>query len=542
VGARSPVPARRASSSIGLILLLFVLTALGFYLRLWLIGHAPIDSDEATVGLMAHAILHGHFSAFYWGQSYGGAEPYAVAAVFALAGQSPFTLALVPALLSLIAVVVVWRIGCRLFGRRAGLVAAVLSWIWCESSLWNAIRENGFREIELVVGLLVLLQVLRIRGAAPGGKGDSVGNWFAIGALVGLGWWAAPEIVYFALPGAVFLLGSLWRRPRAGQGVRLGATAAGFVVFALPWIVASFSDKFATLRAPGGNLLDNSYADRLSTFFSHVLPMVFGLRVEGPGQWEVSAGFGAAVYVVLLLALVASLILIGHQVPRARPLVAVAALYPLLYCAFPSAWYWSDGRYAISLTPVVALVLVGGVWTLVSENVAQWTAVAVLVAATASTLVALNTDYGALASSQKFTAWRTNPNAVVVALGSALRAHGVSNVYAGYWVGYDLQFCSGDRIAVMPAQSDRDLAESAAVEVASRAGWVFVGSAPGDRAAAESQFGADGELNPGVPSGSALETWLVAHHVPYHSFHSGPMEVVVPSRNVTPGEVGQLRG
>jgi hypothetical protein len=525
-----------SAASIGLILALFVVTALGFFLRAWFIGHAPINSDEAVVGLMAHNILRGHFSTFFWGQSYGGVEPYVVAAVFGVFGQSAVTLSLAPALLSLVAVVVVWQIGRRLFGKRAGLVAGALSWIWCEASLRNATREYGFHEVELLLGLLVLLQAVRIRGAEAGGKGDRVADWLAFGALSGLGWWAAPEIVYVALPGSVFLLISLWhRRPTAAAVGRLGAAAVGFALFASPWIAASFSDGFATLRASRGtSLADNSYFDRLSTFFSHVLPMILGLRVEGAGAWEVSQGFAVVVYVVLLLALVAALVLLGVRVSKARPLVAIVVLYPLLYPAFPSSWFWNDGRYAISLTPLLALTLVGGIWTAASRNLAQWIAIGVLVAATSSTLVAFNDSSGAVTSLSTLTTWGPNPNAVAISLGTSLRAHGVEDVYAGYWVAYDLQFASSNRVLVDQYRNRR---ESAAVEAAPKAGWVFVGPTPADRAVVENEFGARSELDPRTTSEPALLAWLTQHHLSYSSFRSGPFRVVVPSRNVTPAEV-----
>jgi hypothetical protein len=236
---------------------------------------------------------------------------------------------------------------------------------------------------------------------------------------------------------------------------------------------------------------------------------------------------------VLALALIST----WYRVPAARPLVAIAGAYPLLYAAFPTASYWSDGRYAISLTPIVALVLVGGMWTAMSEEVVRWMAIAVLVLATASTLVAFNDGYGAIASPQKLTSWGTNPEAAVISLGDALLGHGVENVYAGYWVAYDLQFCSAGRISVMSVEADRDATEASSVQAASRAGWVFVGPSRADRTAAESQFGSTSHLDPDATSESGLKTWLNRHDVSFITFRAGPMEVVVPSRNVTPTQV-----
>ena len=48
----------------------------------------PIWGDEAIVGIMARAIDGGHFTAFYWGQHYGGLESYLVAASLKIGGAA----------------------------------------------------------------------------------------------------------------------------------------------------------------------------------------------------------------------------------------------------------------------------------------------------------------------------------------------------------------------------------------------------------------------------------------------------------------------
>ena len=210
---RGPRPVGRTGSGIGYgwdrparlgwpaVTLLALLALGGLLLRLWILGNAPLNSDEATAGLVAHEIARGHFFAFYWGQSYGGVEPYVLAASFHLAGQSPLTLNGTPVVLAAIGSVLVWRIGVQIFPGPAALVAAVLSWIWSESTLWNSTREYGFHQVVVVLGLVVLLQAIRIvRGARTAG-GDKTTDWLIFGGAVGLGFWASPEIVYFALPG-----------------------------------------------------------------------------------------------------------------------------------------------------------------------------------------------------------------------------------------------------------------------------------------------------------------------------------------------------
>ena len=130
-------------------------------------------------------------------------------------------------------------------------LAAVLSWIWCESSLRNATREFGFREVALVAGPAP---------PAPGhaDQGD------------GAGWQERPgdQLVRRRRARRSRLVGNagdhLFRHPRGGPAwpstcapcatasaaVRLGAAAVGFLVCAAPWFAASFSDGFTTLQAP----------------------------------------------------------------------------------------------------------------------------------------------------------------------------------------------------------------------------------------------------------------------------------------------------
>jgi hypothetical protein len=164
--------------------------ALGLVLRGWYLFHVPTNSDEAIVGLMAHDILHGHFSAFYWGQPYGGAEPYVVAALFAVFGQSVYVLALASVVLSAVAAVLTWRIVLRLVTvRPLALLAGALVWVGPDTAVVNSTREYGFRGVAMVCGLAAILFALRLL--------DRPGSWLdmaALGMFSGLGWWSSPEV------------------------------------------------------------------------------------------------------------------------------------------------------------------------------------------------------------------------------------------------------------------------------------------------------------------------------------------------------------
>jgi hypothetical protein len=124
--------------------------AYGILVRLWLLAHLPLFGDEAVVGLMGRGILHGHLDAFYWGQSYGGVEPYVVAAVLSRVNGGPMGLNATAAVLSLAAAVLVCAVLVTgRVSRRLAALGAALAWVWPYAAVWNSVREIGFRGVTL---------------------------------------------------------------------------------------------------------------------------------------------------------------------------------------------------------------------------------------------------------------------------------------------------------------------------------------------------------------------------------------------------------
>jgi hypothetical protein len=509
------------------IVLLAVLAVGGLLLRVWILGNAPLNSDEATAGLVAHEIARGHFFAFYWGQGYGGVEPYVVALFFLVAGQSPLTLNGTPVVLSFIAAVLVWRIGLHLFRRPAPVVAAVLSWNWSESTLWNSTKEYGFHQVGVVLGLVVLLQAVRIVQGSRGAEGDRISDWLIFGGAVGLGYWSSPEIVYFALPGTLVVLMTRRHRTARGTARRVVATGVAAVFGALPAIWATATGNSTTI--PSSPV---PYLSRLGTFFSHVLPMILGLRIEGAGAWELGPRFGPVVYGMALVVVVGAAVVVAVDNRDALVLVLTLVFFPFLYAAFPTSWFWNDGRYAIGLTPVVALVVVGSLWQIMRPAAAVWVAGAVLLAAFASTVVAFNSGYGAIGSPDELTNWSADPNPAITSLARQLERMGTTHVYTGYWVANDLTFVSRGDVTAESVGESRNPPEATSVEQAATAGWVFV--PPAATAVAASELGATINLDPGSTTEAELIAWLDRHGIRYRKRSTGVFDIVVPDRNVTP--------
>ena len=75
------------------------------------------------------------------------------------------------------------------------VLGAALVWVWPYAATWNSVREIGFRGATLCCGLLVVLCALRVYLRRAG-----LGTRLLLGLAAGTGWWASPEIGYFAVP------------------------------------------------------------------------------------------------------------------------------------------------------------------------------------------------------------------------------------------------------------------------------------------------------------------------------------------------------
>ena len=126
------------------------------------------DADEAVGGLMALHLLHGtSISAFYWGQAYGGPLETWLAAPFVwLLGTNYVALRIVPTVLSALAAFVVWRVGLRTTSRPGAALAGALAWCFPTFLMWKLVHFHIFYASGILLGMLVLLQALRLTEAA----------------------------------------------------------------------------------------------------------------------------------------------------------------------------------------------------------------------------------------------------------------------------------------------------------------------------------------------------------------------------------------
>ena len=260
---------------------------------------------------------------------------------------------------------------------------------------------------------------------------------------------------------------------------------ASAVLGALPWLWANLGDDFASLR--GGHGASAAFGGHLRALGEYAAPMLFGLRLRASGSWFVMRGgasvddLGLVLYALILVALLASIVMLVIR-RRALVLVAFVACFPLLYAASPDSWYWRDGRYALDLAPVAALLLVaatdGAARRVLRQVPDRKEASAssrtafplVLVVAVGLALTLLATTQLApyrpevAAGRTGWFTWRANPDPVVARVAADLERRHVTDVYAGYWLAYILDFESGERVTASDPEFDRHLPYLAAIE------------------------------------------------------------------------------
>ncbi len=531
----------------------------GVLLRVWLLVHLPVFGDEAVVGLMARAIGSGHFSAFYWGQSYGGVEPYVAAALLKVGGGGAPALNATPALLAALAAFLVAAITLAAGrGRLLALAAGSAAWVWPYVAVWGSVRELGFRFATLCCGLAAIACCVRIASHVAGRL-----TFLAFGLALGLGWWACPEIVYFALPCLVLLVG-WWRsttvsaNPIAAGGPdaaprrrSLLVVAGGLALGSLPWWLANVHTRFASLRHSA--LPDNGgvgYGAKLSVFFHEMLPMQLGVRAVLSGDWVGGPLLGPALYVVILVLVAVAVVralwlAVGEprRVPAALALAVVG--YPFIYAAAPGTGYWNDGRYGLYL-PFLVVALFGTVLAAPAtaprrhaatrgapdRRVPAWAlalAACGLAGATALTVAGARAD-GVPAPSGFFAGWHDG-NAPMEQVLGAMRAHHITDAYGDYWTAYDLDFLSGGHPLVSPSVLDVTRSASLADGVAGSAdpAWLFF--APGQTAQATSAFD-NPQPGPGPYTEQTFEARLRQRAIPFRVVHLGILDAVVPARRV----------
>lgn len=453
-------------------------------------GLGDVNADEALVGLMALHLLEGEWSTFFWGQSYGGTiDVILLAPVIALLGVTRMTLQVVPLLESIVATVLVWAVSRRSLGPGGGLTASAVFWTFPASSVWWQTRQSLLYLPIVILGLVIVLCAQRIaEDSAP------ERNWLILGLAAGLGWWTSPQILYFLLPGCLWLL---WKRPESV--LRSGWMAIpAFVLGAAPWIVTNVVDGWVSLtNIP--DVTDGPW-ERLVALASGGVPMALGLYIPFEETW-IAPTVGPILYLVGLAALVFALAL--RRSSAAVHLWLLLA-FPILFVVIPAAAYVGSGRYFFFLAPSIAITL----GSLARRDAGRIILMAVTAALTAVGLYQM----------------RDLPISFVPEvepLVEVLDANEVEHVVAGFWLAYKLTWETEEAVIASPTGVNRYPPYTDEIISADSIAYVYNLYEPSQKDNAEVLREALGEMRMGYDE---ITT-------------SNGYAVFIPDRAVTPDEV-----
>ncbi len=380
------------------------------------------DSDEGLVGLMVRHILDGEIPTFFWGQTYGGSqEALLTAPLFAVFGSSWLALRIVPIVLSGVAALVVWRVGRRTIGERAGAAAGALFWIWPPFVLYKLTHQWGFYASGVLYCGLLMLLALRIV-ERPGRV--RVGLF---GLVAGLALWETSQIVPIAVGVIVW---TIWRQPRCLRHLWVAAPLA--VLGALPWFVWNIRHDWGSFTFPIANT--TTYQHRLRVFVSPIVPEMLGLRAPFSQQTLLPGAVVVdLIYAVLLGAFVRSAW--KSRRGNASILYVVVAVFPFIYAIHPETLITYDPGYIVIVTPVLALLLAQFATSY------RWAVVMLVLACVVSGVTLRRMDLYDPGINRPVMAPRD-----LTPLISTLDRLGVDRLYADYWLAYALTFDTKERI------------------------------------------------------------------------------------------------
>ena len=438
-----------------------------------------LNGDEAVWGLMARQATHGHISAFYWSQVYGGTQEVLLVALLFLAfGTHLVLMRLVPMALAAVSAIVLWRVGRRTVGELPGLVAGLLLWIWPPFLLWKLQIWHGFYGSGLLYACLVLLLVLRLE-ESPSKREVAV-----FGLVLGLAFWQTLQIVAVLVPALIWLT---VRRPGVWRWAWLAVP--GVVVGSLPWLLSNLRHDWWSFQLPGAYV---PYVTKLHTYATDIFPQVVGLRVPLSTEWL----FGKIPTFLLYLAALVLFAVFGWRWRRTQLslFVVVMLVYPFIFALSGLTWLSIEPRYAVLVVPAVVVLIAKAATTL-----ARATAMLAIAAVLSVVVIAKWIDWRHdIAPAAAFDPHYVNVGPAIKALDRA----GVDRAYADYWVAYRMTFLTRERIIVSEADltnlapvgrrrvlppvpttytESRHPAYDTAVRKASRYAYVLVAGQPAQR-------------------------------------------------------------
>ncbi len=431
--------------------LIALLTLAGLGVRLALLTRAGwrYDYDEGMVGLQVLRILRGARPLFHPGQPYLAAfESYLIAPLFACCGANAVTLKLVPWLMSGGYVFTTGWLGLRAYGRRVGVLSALLAACAPVYVLVTGMKTWGATAETLLLGNLALIAATYALDAGRSARARERAL-IALGAVGGVAFWVSWLCAFYAVPIALVVA---WRGRRLLRARTLVAAAGAFFALGAPFWVYNARHDWATFRYLLGDQGDTW--GNLWPILLHLNNDLAPRLVSGDPRWHVLSWPAIwALQIVYESGLVA--LVVGAWQQRENPARALLALFALLLPpiyvlsgygnhALNAFGFDATGRYVLMLHSALPI----GV-ALVAVRLARWRAWGRWAGAgLVSGVVALNLLGAArLDPVQGFASpYYTRQPATLQPLIEALEREDIRHVWTDVGVAHVLMFETGERV------------------------------------------------------------------------------------------------
>ena len=448
---------------------LWPLFMLGCFLRLLVLPTSHPWSDEAVLGVMGLRVLKGDLPIFMSGQAYmGSLEAYLMAPIFAAAGPSAMSLAVLPTLLSCLTLFLTWQLIRKLFGARMAWVTTLLLAIPSNFLLWWSHQARSHYPLTVVFGLLLFWLTARLSALPPGPPRTR--GYLVLGLLAGLAWWTNfLSVVYLTVAGTWLL----WQERSPLLRPRWIGLVLAFFVGSSPFWLYQLSHQDVLI---GAAVFEppSRWLTYLGDFFTNALPILLG--VPGPIRWT---PLWVAGYLLTLLLLLFGLTVFAgrswhHPASLAWLGLGGVNLLLVLVSVYGSRLSDHDQKYLFPLTTLLPLLLAHGILALWD----RWRPLGALAALLPLTLNLAGDLSGQIlwfrpAALAEFREGVERDQARL----RFVEAHGVHALYGGGWTQV-LTFLSGARILFADPYQDNYPSSALEVDGAREAGWFALGPAP----------------------------------------------------------------
>lgn len=402
----------------------------------------PPEADEATLGIAALRLLHGHPLLMESNAHYLGAlGVYITAPFIAVFGPGTLALRLAMSIVGAGFVLVMYGVGRQLWGTQAdGLRTAGISAVFpLFAVVFTVHSQLPYGEILLLEGLCILLTI-----RCGWGEGRRAADWLLLGLVLGVALWTTPLLAVAIAPCAAVLLlrGSLmgWR-----ASIRRGAAAVGGALMGFsPWLIYNLTHHAPSLGAIPSQRIGTRRA--ASEIVGNALPIFMGSQRSCGSPATIPAIATSTLVIALLAGAAFSRRRVLAEFVRGRmnalqPADLVLAIAPVSVLAVTVGSFNSlscQPRYLLPLTVplVTAASLALRRWRLTGAlALALWFAVeSVTMARTPA--VANSTTMG------------SEVPANVASLSGPLEMLHLEAIYADYWLQRPLLYSSGGRLVM----------------------------------------------------------------------------------------------